>query len=54
MFDPDTDFFKIDWPSKSLIYYDECNADGSDFLEMQEIIDCYDLNCNRECTADNT
>ena len=54
MFDPETDFFKIDWPSKSLIYFDECNLDGSDFLEMQEIIDCYDLNCNRECTADNT
>jgi hypothetical protein len=54
MFDPETDFFKIDWPSKSLIYFDECNVDGSDFLEMQEIIDCYDLNCNRECTADNT
>ena len=54
MFDPETDFFLIDWPSKAQIYFDECNNDGDDFLDLQEIEYCYDLNCDRECTADGT
>ena len=54
MFDAETDFFFINWPSKGSKYFDECNIDDNDFLEGQEIADCYLLNCNRECTVSDT
>jgi hypothetical protein len=54
MFDAASDFFYINWPSKAQLYFEECDTDGNDFMEGNELTDCYTLNCDRECTVSNT
>jgi hypothetical protein len=54
MFDAASDFFYINWPSKAQLYFEECDTDGNNFMEGDELTDCYTLNCDRECIVSNT